>query len=142
MKEPPMLRDMTFPRAIPRNIPKAPPIRQIITASIRNCLRITAGFAPIAFLMPISRVLSVTDTSIIFMRPMEAPISVITPMAMPPITTTCRFSNRVCAMASLLVISKLFWSVTFIFLMFLNTAVASPITLSMMSLPGTMTVMV
>ncbi|MNE36162.1 hypothetical protein D3C80_1299630 [compost metagenome] len=81
-----MLNEIRLPIAIPRKIPNAPPIMQIITASNKNCLRITAGFAPIAFLIPISRVRSVTETNLIFIKPIEAPIKVITPIAIPPQT--------------------------------------------------------
>ena len=47
-----------------------PPATESTTASIRNCERISVRCAPMAFLMPISRVRSVTDTSMIFMMPM------------------------------------------------------------------------
>ncbi|MND03161.1 hypothetical protein D3C83_228500 [compost metagenome] len=40
------------------------------TASARNCRRITRFVAPSAFRMPISRVRSVTETSMMFMMPM------------------------------------------------------------------------
>ena len=40
-----------------------------ITASNKNCLKISRFAAPSAFLNPISRVLSVTATSIIFIMP-------------------------------------------------------------------------
>jgi hypothetical protein len=101
-----MLKEMILPIAMPRKIPNAPPIRQIMTASIKNCFLITEGFAPMAFRIPISRVRSVTETSMMFIKPIEAPIRVIPPMAMPPKTTYFRFSNKVCAIASLLLISK------------------------------------
>ena len=39
------------------------------TASIKNCMRIADFGAPIAFLIPISRVRSVTVTSMMFMTP-------------------------------------------------------------------------
>jgi len=41
--------------------------------------------APIAFLIPISLVLSVTETSIIFINPIAAPRRVINPMTVAPI---------------------------------------------------------
>lgn len=50
--------------------PMMPPRRQRMTASVRNCKSMIAGFAPIAFLRPISLVLSETETSMIFMIPM------------------------------------------------------------------------
>ena len=42
----------------------------IITASIKNCIKMSSFLAPIAILMPISLVLSLTETSIIFITPM------------------------------------------------------------------------
>ncbi|MNR18871.1 hypothetical protein D3C85_1356220 [compost metagenome] len=123
-------------------MPIMPPSKQITMASIKNCLRITDGFAPIAFLIPISRVRSVTDTNMMFIKAIEAPSSVIIPMAIPPIFTTFRFSIKVWATASLLVISKLLLSPIFIFLILLNIEVDSPIILSTISPPGTITVIV
>ena len=46
-----------------------PPIRHTITASTRNCWRISDCRAPTAMRIPISRVRSVTDTSMIFITP-------------------------------------------------------------------------
>ena len=42
---------------------------EITTASVRNWARMSARRAPIALRMPISRVRSVTDTSMMFMTP-------------------------------------------------------------------------
>ena len=56
--------------ARPSAMPSRPPTRLIVTASIRNWLRMSARLAPIALRMPISRVRSVTVTSMIFMIPM------------------------------------------------------------------------
>ncbi len=53
----------------PVRIPTAPPIRQSTTASTRNCRRMLAAFAPTAIRRPISRVRSVTETSMMFMMP-------------------------------------------------------------------------
>lgn len=50
-------------------IPMSPPVKLKITLSVRNWVKISLFFAPMAFLMPISRVLSVTETSIIFIIP-------------------------------------------------------------------------
>src|SRR6185312_13987177 len=47
--------------------PRIPPANPSTDASTRNCRRITAGGAPSAFRSPISRVRSVTDTSMMFM---------------------------------------------------------------------------
>ena len=53
----------------PKNIPITPPKIVKKTASMRNCKRISFLLAPIAFLKPISLVLSVTETSMIFIIP-------------------------------------------------------------------------
>ena len=50
-------------------IPMSPPVKLKTTLSVRNWVKISLFFAPMAFLMPISRVLSVTETSIIFIIP-------------------------------------------------------------------------
>ena len=47
-----------------------PPPNERIADSIRNCSRMSEGVAPMALRMPISRVRSVTDTSMMFMMPM------------------------------------------------------------------------
>ena len=52
-----------------------PAIMLINRASIRNCIRISFLNAQRAFLMPISLVRSVTETSIIFITPMPPTIS-------------------------------------------------------------------
>ena len=54
----------------PSTIPTAPPVRARITASIRNWERMSRSRAPTAIRIPISRVRSVTDTSMMFMIPM------------------------------------------------------------------------
>ncbi|SRN37740.1 Uncharacterised protein [Shigella flexneri] len=59
-------------------IPNAPPTRQTSTASIRNCCKTSLARAPTAMRMPISRVRSVTDTSIIFITPIPPTTSEIT----------------------------------------------------------------
>ncbi len=53
----------------PIKTPIKPPVRDSKTDSIKNCSRIIRGVAPKAFLNPISRVRSVTVTSIMFMTP-------------------------------------------------------------------------
>ena len=50
-------------------MPIAPPMRQMITLSTTNCRRILLFVAPRAFLVPISRVRSVTETSMMFITP-------------------------------------------------------------------------
>ena len=47
-----------------------PPTALSVTASIRNCARMLLRFAPMALRTPISRVRSVTLTSMMFMTPM------------------------------------------------------------------------
>lgn len=51
---------------------------QTSTASIRNCCKTSLARAPTAMRMPISRVRSVTDTSIIFITPIPPTTSEIT----------------------------------------------------------------
>src|SRR5688572_2022520 len=51
-------------------MPVAPPTRLMTTASIRNCSSTSKPRAPTARRSPISRVRSVTDTSMMFMMPM------------------------------------------------------------------------
>ena len=56
----------------PMRMPIRPPRELVTAASITNCRMITLLSAPRDFRMPISRVRSVTDTSIIFMTPTPA----------------------------------------------------------------------
>ena len=51
-------------------MPITPPSSESTTASTRNWSSTSRGCAPIARRMPISRVRSVTDTSMMFMMPM------------------------------------------------------------------------
>ena len=51
-------------------MPSTPPIIDSVIASTRNCFRISVPRAPTAILNPISRVRSVTLTSMMFMMPM------------------------------------------------------------------------
>ena len=55
---------------MPSAMPVRPPSRQSMTASIRNWLRMSRRRAPTAWRRPISRVRSVTETSMMFMMPM------------------------------------------------------------------------
>ena len=66
-------------------MPIAQPSMQMTIASTRNCSRMTPRLAPIALRMPISRVRSVTVTSMMFMIPMPPTISEIA--AIPPNNT-------------------------------------------------------
>ena len=54
---------------MPEITPITPPRLVRTTASVRNCARIRLFLAPSAFLRPISLVLSVTDTSMMFITP-------------------------------------------------------------------------
>ena len=51
-------------------MPMTPPMSDRVTASIRNWARMSRPRAPTAMRRPISRVRSVTDTSMMFMMPM------------------------------------------------------------------------
>ena len=51
-------------------MPMSPPIRESVIASIKNWSRMWRRRAPTAIRKPISRVRSVTDTSMMFMMPM------------------------------------------------------------------------
>ena len=68
----------------PAATPSAPPTRQSPTASSRNCSRTADGVAPTALRRPISRVRSLTETSMMFMMPMP-PTSRLTPTIPPAI---------------------------------------------------------
>ena len=54
----------------PKAMPSRPPTALTTTASTRNCDRMSPARAPTALRRPISRVRSVTDTSMMFMMPM------------------------------------------------------------------------
>ena len=79
--------DSKLPPTSPSISPIIPPIRHIIMASIKNCILIEEFLAPNALRVPISRVLSVTDTSIIFITPIPP-----TRSAIPAIMDTARVS--------------------------------------------------
>ena len=61
-------------------VPTKPPIVDKIKASNKNCIRISDCFAPIAFLSPISSVLSLTETSMIFIIPIPPTTRETAPM--------------------------------------------------------------
>ena len=61
--------------AMPRPTPIAPPNSESTTASTRNCRRMSREQAPTASRIPISRVRSVTETSMMFMMPTPPTIS-------------------------------------------------------------------
>src|SRR5260370_1268540 len=58
----------------PKRTPMTPPTALSVTASMRNCARMLERRAPMALRTPISRVRSVTLTSIMFMTPMPPTI--------------------------------------------------------------------
>ena len=62
--------DAKLPSTTPITSPMIPPMRQMMTASTKNCALMEEFLAPNAFLVPISLVRSVTLTSIMFMTPM------------------------------------------------------------------------
>ena len=71
----------TRPMPNERIIPSIPPKRHTRIASIRNCWRMSDFLAPTAILMPISLVLSVTETSMMFITPIPPTIREMTAMA-------------------------------------------------------------
>jgi hypothetical protein len=70
------MEDNTYARPIPVPIPTVAPIRPMSTASLKNIDRINQGFAPIAFIVPISFVLSFTDVHRVVTTPI-APASLL-----------------------------------------------------------------
>ena len=66
----------------PMTRPMSPPVRQSVTASIKNCERMSRRRAPTAMRKPISLVRSVTDTSMMFMIPMPPTMSEMAAVAM------------------------------------------------------------
>ena len=58
-----------------------PPTKEMTADSIKNCVKTSPVLAPRAFLIPISLVLSVTETSIIFIMPIPPTTSDIAAMA-------------------------------------------------------------
>jgi hypothetical protein len=69
------------------NKPMIPPSKLSITASVKNCVRMKIFFAPKAFCMPMSDVLSFTETNIIFAIPNPPTI-----IEKPPITQPASLS--------------------------------------------------
>ena len=60
----------TLASTTPRIMPMTPPMAEVVPASMINWLRISRPLAPRDLRMPISRVRSVTDTSMMFIMPM------------------------------------------------------------------------
>jgi len=71
--------------ANPASRPRTPPMRDMTTDSTRNCPTMSPLVAPSARLVPISRVRSVTLTSMMFMMPIPPTSSEMA--AMPMVTT-------------------------------------------------------
>ena len=65
----------------PSSTPTVPPNPASVTASSRNCVRILDWRAPMALRTPISRVRSVTLTSMMFITPMPPTSSATEPTA-------------------------------------------------------------
>ena len=82
MKEACMTAAMMLPMRMPATMPIRPPVWPMITDSIRNCALMRFEAAPRALRVPISRVRSRTDTSMMFIRPTAAPVRVTRPMTM------------------------------------------------------------
>ena len=88
-------------------IPIIPPQADKIADSVKNCIKISLVLAPSDFLMPISLVLYVTDTSIIFIIPIpptSKEMAAIPPTAAdkPPIMVSTEF---ICSIAVCIYIS-------------------------------------
>ena len=65
----PMNAVILFETPTPIEMPIAPPSNDSTTASVKNCVLTFDGLAPTAMRIPISRVRSLTDTSMMFMMP-------------------------------------------------------------------------
>ena len=74
---------------MPQMIPIKPPTELSVTASIKNCVRMSLPWAPTAMRTPISRVRSVTLTSMMFMMPIP-PTTSETPAIAPSKTVITR----------------------------------------------------
>lgn len=76
-----MVYPMTMASPYPRGIPVSPPISPMSKASVRNIARMVRFLAPRALSIPISWVLSITDTVIVFMMPIPATNNEVEAMA-------------------------------------------------------------
>ena len=85
-----------LPAAMPSTTPMTPPSSHNTTASRMNCVSTLRFFAPIARRTPISRVRSVTETSMMFMMPMPAAKSAMELTAAAPIRIA-RVNPRNCS---------------------------------------------
>ena len=83
----------------PNSNPAIPPAPVSVTASVRNCQMMSARRAPRAFRIPISRVRSVTATSIMFITPTPPTMNAIEEMISitPKVTMYCVSLSRFCS---------------------------------------------
>ena len=65
----PASAEKIFDPEMPRMMPATPPMRESVSASMMNCSRMSQVLAPTDMRIPISRVRSVTETSMMFMMP-------------------------------------------------------------------------
>ncbi len=79
----PIICPATLVAMQPMTMPMTPPRELVMAASITNWVRMVCRFAPRDFRIPISRVRSVTDTSMMFITPTPATSREMP--AMPPI---------------------------------------------------------
>ena len=102
---------MSFAPTTPINTPISPPIIDNKKDSIKNWMRISDAFAPIAIRIPISFVRSVTDTSIMFIIPIPPTSSdtdALTPIIMPRLVSIERILFILIDKISLLLSKSLF----------------------------------
>ncbi len=78
--ENPATNEIAVPNIIPKMMPRKPPIWLMIKVSVKNCQAIVLLFAPSDFRIPISRVRSLTETSIMFIRAIVEPKTVMAPI--------------------------------------------------------------
>ena len=71
----PISAEITYANPNPVPTPMTPPSAVTVTASIKNCVRMSFRRAPTAFRIPISFVRSVTDTSMMFITTIAPTIS-------------------------------------------------------------------
>ena len=78
----------------PARIPSTPPVPVRVIASNRNCQVMSLRRAPMALRTPISRVRSVTETSMMFITPMPPTMSPMDEITMVTITTVAMISRK------------------------------------------------
>ena len=103
-----VLTNMLKKRPIPKanRMPINPPMIQIRTASIRNCCSTLLLRAPTAIRIPISRVRSVTETSMMFITPIPPTSSDISAMQEISSRMVPVVLSMVCRMLSVLTVKK------------------------------------